>query len=211
LQVMIAEETAQSVGQVLHCATLGSGIAFEMARTNLNIGFVYLTVCLTGAVVSQSAVASTAGAQRQPATPRVFIEGFRVTDSLTRRAAAEVRALVPGYVSANALSVMSSDVIQAFLDHGEPDDFGAPWTWTDLRKTGMPYHVDAIVDIVATRSPSGVTLSASRLRPLCTGAIIPLPATTARTLKEAAQILAKRLASDSVLLKPVARPPSFCS
>ncbi len=174
-----------------------------MARTNCTVGLMYVTAWLVGAVASQSVIGSAAEAQRQPTTPRVFIEGFRVTDSLTRRAAAEVRAMVPRYVSQNAMSVMSSDVIQAHLDVGQPDDFGAAWTWTDLRKTGMPYHVDAIVDIVATRSRSGVTLSASRLRPLCTGAIMPLPATTAPTLKEAAQILAKRLATDSVLLKPV--------
>jgi len=171
----------------------------------------YLTAWLAGAGVLQSAVAYTVDAQRQPATPRVFIEGFRVTDSLTRHAAAEVRAIVPDYVSESALSVMSSATIEAFLGSGEPDDFGAPWTWTDLRKTGMPYRVDAIVDIVATRSRSGVTINASRLRPLCTGAITPLPAATAPTLKEAAQILAKRLATDSVLLKPVTRPPSLCS
>jgi len=171
----------------------------------------YLTAWLVGSITLQSAIASTVEAQRQPTTPRVLIEGFRVTDSLTRRAAAEVRAIVPRYVSQDSLSVMSSDVIQAHLDVGEPDDFGAPWIWTDLRKIGMPYHVDAIVDIVATRSRGGVTISAYRLRPLCTGAITPLPSTTAPTLKEAAQVLAKRLATDSVLLKPVARPPSLCS
>ena len=183
-----------------------------MARLNRNSGFMYLTVWLVGAVMLHGAVASTVDAQRQPTTPpRVFIEGFRVTDSLTRRAAAEVRAIVPAYVSQNALSVMSSDMIQAYLGAGEPDDFGAPWTWADLRKVGIPYHVDAIVDIVATSSHNGITLSASRVRPLCRGAIIPLPATTAPTLKEAAQLLAKRLATDSVLLKPVTEPPSFCS
>jgi hypothetical protein len=182
-----------------------------MARSNRNAGFMYLSAWLLSAVVLQSAVASTVEAQRQPTTPRVFIEGFRVTDSLTRRAAAEVRAIVPDYVSEGALSVMSSATIEAFLGSGEPDDFGAPWAWTDLRKTGMPYHADAIVDIVATSSHNAITLSAYRLRPLCTGAIIPLPATTAPTLKEAAQLLAKRLATDSVLLKPVTRQPSLCS
>lgn len=164
------------------------------------------TLWLIGAVILQAVVAPEAVAQAHRA-PRVFIEGFLATDSTTRRAAAEVRTILPTYVSPNTLAVMPSEEIDAFLGMGQPDDLGSSWTWAELRSDGRLYRVDEVVDILATVSPDGVVLHVSRLRPLRTGVVTPLPTVTAKTVRAAAQLLAKQLAVDSVLLSPAVKAP----
>ena len=140
--------------------------------------------------------------------PRVFIEGFRINDSLSLRAAAALRAELPRHVSRDRLTVMSSREIQAHRDVGAPDDFGGAWGWTDILETGRAYRVDAVIDIAALRSESGITLRAARLRPI-RGGVDTLPPTQARTLEQAVRILARRLARDSVLLRrSESRPPA---
>lgn len=159
---------------------------------------------LVGAVILQAAFAPEVVAQAHRA-PRVFVEGFRVTDSTTRRVAAEVRTILPKYVSPSTLAVMPSEEIGAFLGMGQPDDFGSPWTWADLRTTGRVYRVDEIVDIVATVSPDRIVLHVSRLRPLLSGVVTPLPPVAAKTMHEAVRLLAKQLVVDSVLLSPAVK------
>jgi hypothetical protein len=132
--------------------------------------------------------------------PRVFIEGFRVNDSLSRSAAAALRAEVPRHVSRQKLTIMSSSEIQAHRDAGAPDDFGGAWGWTDLREVGRAYRVDAIIDITAVKAEHGVILRTARLRPIRGGLVDTLPTTQAHTLEQAVGILARRLAADSVLL-----------
>ncbi len=202
---MIASLAIALIGEC-HTTQRTTNVAKRAIEFKRRQGRHRVAVALIGAVILQTALVPAAVAQTGVA-PRVFIEGFRVTDSTTRRAAADVRAILPNYVSQSALAVMPSNEIQAYLDRGEPDDFGFPWNWADLRKLGPLYRVDEIVDILATVSPNRVALHASLLRPLLTGAIVPLATVTATTVHEAARLLAKQLSVDSVLLRPEADAP----
>jgi hypothetical protein len=137
-----------------------------------------------------------------PTTPRLFVEGFRSTDTLTRSAAIAVRSALRSVVSPKKLWIMPTKAIEDLRAAGSPDDFGAPWSWADLREVGKVYPIDAILDLQAVRTPDGIEVSVVRVRPARTGEITSLPSATGRTMTAAAMTLARRLARDTILLRP---------
>lgn len=129
-------------------------------------------------------------------TPRVFIEAFRVNDSLSLQAAAAVRSELPRHISADSLRVMSTAEINAYRSVGEPDDFGHAWNWDDLRIVARAYRASIVLDIVATRSPAGVSIRVAQMRTAGSDTALAMPIVTEKTLDRAVEMIAQRLASD---------------
>jgi hypothetical protein len=130
--------------------------------------------------------------------PRVLIEGFRTTDTLTRHIAARVRAKLPELVSPASFRVMTSAEIRAYQDQGAPDDFGGAWIWADLREAAKVYRVASIVDLVAERRGRAITVQVIRLQP-ATARVDTLAPITAPSTARVVSLLVRRLAADSVL------------
>lgn len=102
--------------------------AMTTLSSRLGLGFVSILVML-----AFSRVVSAQG-ELPAATPRVLVEGFRYTDSLTRQAAIAVRNELQARVSRDTLWVMPTRQIEAQREMGAPDDFGGAWSWADLRE-----------------------------------------------------------------------------
>ncbi|MBW8770072.1 MAG: hypothetical protein JF589_09970 [Gemmatimonadetes bacterium] len=143
--------------------------------------------------------AGSASGQKASHVPVVFVEGYRTLDSLTRRAAIELRATLATRVAPNRLRVLTTQWIDEQRNMGAPDDFGGAWGWYDVREAGLAYRADAIVDLTAVKHGKQIILRARRIRPPKKGPIVELPIVRAWTLDEAVDILARRLADDSVL------------
>jgi hypothetical protein len=138
-------------------------------------------------------------ASAQP-TRRVFVEGYRASDSLSRRAAADLRAELIRRMRGDSVHIMTTAEIHAYLAAGAPDDFGQTWSWRDVREVGRLYRATVIVDVAAREVPMGVRIEATRLLLSAADSGIVLPAIAAGTLEEAVALLAKQLAADTVLV-----------
>jgi hypothetical protein len=140
----------------------------------------------------------TASAQ---STPRVFIEGFRANDSLSLQVAAALRSELPRHISASSFHVLSAAEIDVRRSVGEPDDFGHPWNWADVQRVARAYRANIVLDIVAMRSPAGVSIRVAQLRTAKTDSALALPIVTAQNLDQAVAVIVQRLASDSTSLR----------
>jgi hypothetical protein len=132
-------------------------------------------------------------------TPVLFIEAFRLTDSIARRAAEELRVAVQGRVPATCLWVLPTRFIEAQRAAGQPDDFDHAWTWDDLREVARAYRADAIIDLSVHQAADSFEFRAIRVRPATTGAAMALPIVRGATLDAAIARLADAIARDTVL------------
>jgi hypothetical protein len=156
--------------------------------------------------------AASAEGQRVPHVPVVFVEGFRTVDTLTRRAAIELRAALAARVAPDRLRVLSTHDIDNYLSTGMPDDFGQAWKWIDVQEMGWAYRADVIIDVITVKQGDRIALRAQRTYPARpvrgsrhrhppAAAIVALPIVRAATLEQAIDILVRRLAADSVLMR----------
>ncbi len=165
----------------------------------------------TTATLFVVAVPRVEGQAGQPGAPTVFIEAFRSTDTVGRAIDASLREALPNSVSPTRLAVISTATIDAFRNSGEPDDWGGAWPWADVRLAGRSYRATCVVDLLAFRSPHGITVRVSRLCSPFKGDAETLEPVIAPTVDAAVAILAKRLASDSTLfaVRPPPPPPAL--
>jgi hypothetical protein len=159
----------------------------------------HLRAILLRYLVSSAFVVAPAGVACGQPAPRVLIEGFRTTDTLTRQAAVAVRRGLRARVDSTHLWVMSTAEIDAHRAAGTPDDFGGAWNWAGVREASKVYRAAAVIDIVAVRSGKGVALRYVRVERHA-GPVVSLGVVRAGTLDAAVSTLVERLVNDKHLL-----------
>ena len=132
--------------------------------------------------------------------PTVFVEGFRVSDTLTRTIAIDVRRTLARAASPNRINVISSAFIKAQRNVGAPDNIGAAWSWEDVRMVGELYQATIVIDLVARQRGDSIEIEVSRVYPPRRGPIVVLPPVKARSIAQAVQLLNHQLARDSLIV-----------
>lgn len=133
-------------------------------------------------------------------TPRVLIECFRTTDSLSSEITLLLRRELQARVPIEQMYLLSTDGI---IDWDPPP---RPWQWSDLRDVALMMRLDVVVDISATPSPDGIQVVVERLlRPKQSKHPVLMTRVTAPTVQAVVDSLARRLMSDTLLNRPLTR------
>jgi len=131
----------------------------------------------------------------------VFIEGFRVHDSLSLIAAESLRSELPRHLAQRGPAVMSTRDIDERFAAGEPDDFGVAWTWDDVLTVARMYRCRVIVDIEAAEVAQRIRLRATlvdRSNPVRRH----VSEVKSESFREGVVLLARRVAGDTMLRNP---------
>jgi len=144
------------------------------------------------------ASAAISHAQSNPTLPasRVLVESLRVTDSLSREAATQLRAALTARVKPTMLQVVSTEVFDR-TRRARLGGLGRQWDWASVREFARQVAAEYIVDITATRDSTMVQLRSFVVYPARTGEPTPVPNVINRSLNDAVAQLADHLAARS--------------
>jgi len=153
-----------------------------------------LLACM--AVLCASATISEAQSDQSLPAPRVLVESLRVTDSLSREAAIQLRASLAARVKPTVLQVVSTAVFDR-TQQARLGGIGRPWDWTSVREFARQVAAEYIVDITAVRDSTMFQVAALVVHPARSGEPIPVPIFARRSLNDAVAKLADHLAAKS--------------
>jgi hypothetical protein len=148
------------------------------------------------AVLTASATVSNAQPTPAQAAPRALVESLRVTDSLSREAAIQLRAALRERVQPTVLQVIPTDVVDR-TERASVGVLGRRWEWNGVRDFGRQVGAQYIIDIGAIRDSTTVQITAFVVHPVRTGEPAPMPIFADRTLNGAVAKLAEHLADRS--------------
>src|SRR5215471_14392480 len=108
-----------------------------------------LLLACTAALCASATISEAQSEQSLPGS-RVLVESLRVTDSLSREAAIQLRAALAARVKPTDLQVVSTEVFDR-AQQARPGGVGRPWDWTGVREFARQVAAQYIVDITAVR------------------------------------------------------------
>src|SRR5262245_15634328 len=138
----------------------------------MNIGLMFAAAALCASPPLVEAQSD----QRAPA-PRVLVESVRVTDSLSREAAVQLRTALRARVNETVLQVVSTEVTDK-AQQARRGGLGHAWDWSDVREFSRQVSAQYIIDIAAVRDSTMVRLVAFVVHPPRTGEPEPVPVFT---------------------------------
>jgi len=142
------------------------------------------------------AFATISEAQSDQPTPRVLVESLRVTDSLSREAAIQLRVALTARLKPTVLQVVSTEVFDR-TQQARLGGLGRQWEWTSVRDFAQQVAAQYIVDIRAVGDSTTVQVVAFVVSPARTGEPTPVPIFAHRSLNIAVAQLADHLAAMS--------------
>jgi len=154
-----------------------------------------LLLACTAALCASATISEAQSEQSLPAS-RVLVESLRVTDSLSREAAIQLRAALTARVKPTDLQVVSTEVFDR-AQQARLGGVGRPWDWTGVREFARQVAAQYIVDITAVRESTMVKITAFVVHPARSGEPTPVPVFGHRSLNDAVAQLADHLAARS--------------
>ena len=143
-----------------------------------------------------STVTGRAHAQSVQGSPpvRIFVEGFRATDFLSRQAVVRLRAALVARTDPTVLQVITTATIDS-TRAASRDDVGSPLSWGRVREFARQLGAQHIIDLSAARDSGTVRIVAYVVHPVRTGEPMPMPVITGRSVDAAVMKLADHLAA----------------
>jgi hypothetical protein len=154
----------------------------------------FLLACM--AALCACATISEAQSDQRLGAPRVLIESLRVTDSLSREAAIQLRAALTARVKPTVLQVVSTEVFDR-TQRARAGGLGRQWDWTGVREFARQVEARYILDVTAIRDSTMVQVAALVVHPARSGEPTPVPVFAHRSLNDAVAKLADHLAARS--------------
>lgn len=143
-------------------------------------------------LLSTAAARVQAQSVQPPPPVRIFVEGFRATDSLTRQAVVQLRAALIARTDPTVLQIVPTELVDKIRAAGL-DDVGSPLDWGRVREAARQPAAQYIVDVTVTRDSGMVRIVSYVVHPVRTGEPVPMPIVTGRSLDDAVMKLADHL------------------